>query len=171
MKESHVATNEPQKDTTEERLQSRLVLDPIKGCWLWTGTTISNGYGCMWYEGKPEYTHRVAAVIYLDFDLASGLHVLHQCDTPNCVNPSHLSTGTHRDNMLDAAAKGRLGKKKLDAGKVSRIRYELTTKHTPYRELALQYGVSTTAIGQIARGESWKDVEPAAPVAEEGGNR
>ena len=31
-------------------------------------------------------------------------------DTPLCVNPAHLTTGTHRENSLDKIAKGRAKK-------------------------------------------------------------
>lgn len=37
---------------------------------------------------------------------------LHSCDNPNCINPKHLWLGTNRSNILDAAAKGRLGMQK-----------------------------------------------------------
>lgn len=32
------------------------------------------------------------------------------CDTPACREPSHLVAMTHRENMADAARKGRLGR-------------------------------------------------------------
>ena len=39
--------------------------------------------------------------------ISKGLIVLHKCDTPKCVNPKHLLTGTHKDNSLDREKKGR----------------------------------------------------------------
>ena len=35
------------------------------------------------------------------------LWVLHSCDTPPCVNPSHLFLGNHQDNESDKDAKDR----------------------------------------------------------------
>jgi transcriptional regulator with XRE-family HTH domain len=64
--------------------------------------------------------------------------------------------------MRDASAKGRLGGKKLTATKVGDIKYRLGLGDT-HRSLALQYGVSTSAVGQIARGETWPTVEALRP--------
>jgi hypothetical protein len=145
-------------ERVEQRLLSRREVDS-NGCWRYTGASTGNGYGWMRYQGRTEYAHRVAAIIFLDYDPDSGLWVCHSCDTPICFNPAHLFVGTPHDNMCDAAAKGRMVGKKLNSKQVARIKYLLSTGETQ-RSLAVEYGVSTTAIGQIARGQTWRDVEP-----------
>src|SRR5690348_4092351 len=76
-------------------------------CWPWTGSVDTGGYGHIRNEsGKMASAHRLA------FEIAFGywpgeMHVLHRCDNPRCVNPSHLFLGTHEQNMLDMASKGR----------------------------------------------------------------
>lgn len=74
-----------------------------KDCWLYTGPTRGQRqYGAL---GK-EYAHRFVWRL-THGDIPDGLFVLHRCDVPNCVNPSHLFLGTHLDNMRDMREKGR----------------------------------------------------------------
>lgn len=78
-----------------------------KGCWLWRGSIKPrNGYGHMHAHGKDYNAHRLAYELAKG-PIPSGMEVMHSCDVPHCVNPAHLSIGTHLDNMRDAAAKGR----------------------------------------------------------------
>lgn len=82
-----------------------------EGCWEWTGTK-NKGYGTFHavIEGKRRSikAHRVSLAIHKRVEIPLGLFVMHSCDNPGCVNPEHLSIGTRKDNMMDAAAKGRI---------------------------------------------------------------
>lgn len=81
--------------------------DSSTGCWNWTGGKTASGYGRMTYNGKTEYTHRIAMHVWRKFDLASKENVLYKCDKPACFNPNHLFIGTQLDNMRDHRQKGR----------------------------------------------------------------
>ena len=77
------------------------------GCWEWQGFCLANGYGRFGLRaGKIVLAHRFA------YEMANGVipdgkMILHSCDNPPCVNPAHLSVGTHADNMHDMENRGR----------------------------------------------------------------
>ena len=91
------------RKTFEERVE-RI---PEVGCWLWTGGMQNMGYGVITNgRGSKKLAHRFSWELH-NGPIPEGLHVLHRCDTPLCVNPHHLFTGTAKDNIDDAVAKGR----------------------------------------------------------------
>ena len=80
-------------------------------CWLWTGAKRWDGYGR--FNLLQNGTRRQMTAHRLSWEWAHGdipkdLHVLHHCDTPACVNPTHLYLGDHLANMRDCARKGRI---------------------------------------------------------------
>ena len=82
-------------------------------CWNSTLFIEIGGYTRIRVNGKLHYTHRVAAMIWLDFDLDSELKVLHKCDNRKCFNPEHLWIGTQYENIEDMYTKGRRKRKVL----------------------------------------------------------
>lgn len=87
-------------------IQSRVMIDPNSGCWLWTGATSGGGYGFVSRNGRRIAAHRLSYQI-VNGPIADGLFICHKCDTPPCVRPDHLFAGTHTENMLDSSAKRR----------------------------------------------------------------
>ena len=89
---------------TRQRFLAKI--DGNTNCWKWIGGKDRHGYGLVKIAGSMKLTHRVAYANFVG-PIPAGMHVLHTCDNPGCVNPTHLWLGTHQDNMDDMARKGR----------------------------------------------------------------
>ena len=135
--------------TPEERFMNAISMEPMTGCWLWTGST-ANGYGKLKINGKNRETHRWVWEFYVG-PIPNDLYVLHKCDTPLCANPYHLFLGTQEDNIRDAVKKRRMarglksGRAKFSQEKILEIRNDIR----PVRVISEQYGVSITHISNI----------------------
>ncbi len=79
------------------------------GCIEWKGHKDPKGYGRFSSHGGEVLTHRIAYLMHYG-EIPDAMHVLHRCDNPSCVNPSHLFLGTNQDNMDDMVRKGRSSK-------------------------------------------------------------
>lgn len=85
-----------------------------EGCWTWTGARTRSRveassvlpYGQFWCEGKTQSAHRISYKMFRG-KIPPGMHVMHGCDNPLCVNPDHLELGYPDENMADKIAKGR----------------------------------------------------------------
>lgn len=90
----------------EFKYEFELRIDKTGPCWLWIGGRFDSGYGKVLRGAKKLRAHRVSYELYVA-PIPEGMHVLHKCDNPPCVNPNHLFLGTHIDNMRDMERKGR----------------------------------------------------------------
>ena len=81
-------------------------------CWPWVGVCDGHGYGRVIFMTSVYKAHRVSYEMR-NGPIPTGLVVRHICDNPNCVNPDHLLAGTQKENMQDAARRGRLNPKSL----------------------------------------------------------
>jgi hypothetical protein len=93
-------------------------------------------------------------------EIPDGVHVLHRCDNPSCVNPKHLFLGTHQDNMRDMSEKGRAsrGEKNANAKLSQEQVLEIKASAVSSRKLAPLYAVSDRQIRSIRSGQWWKHV-------------
>lgn len=147
-------------------------------CWIWKKCKSKDGYGQIGYtrnnERKTLKTHRVAYELAYG-KIPEGLEVMHICDNPPCCNPSHLSLGTHAENIKDmylknrgADTKGTLnGRSILSEKEVLEIRELYKSKNTTYKKLANNFNVSPGCIKSIILGLNWKEIGGKMDVYED----
>ncbi len=146
-----------------ERFNEKWMPEPFSGCWLWTASWDTLGYGSI-VESVTNHiqrAHRVSWELHRG-PIPTGLCVLHKCDTPACVNPDHLFLGTHQENMTDRNKKGRArGPRGEDHG-MSKLTTDIVIEiiHSTERgeDLARRLGLGKTTVNRIRRGGSWKHV-------------
>ena len=85
--------------------------------------------------------------------LTTTEQVLHRCDTPPCIEITHLFIGTHGDNMDDKTRKGR-ALQKLTRAAVKRI-HELRSQGRSQESIGKIIGVNQARISQILRTNWW----------------
>ena len=72
--------------------------EPNSGCWLWTGSVLSSGYGRIGIGGKEYLAHRIVYEMLIG-PIPDGLELDHKCRVRPCVNPDHLEPVTHIENV------------------------------------------------------------------------
>ncbi len=140
------------------------------GCWTWHGSKTAAGYGTLGSRETHVYAHRYSYAL-VHGPIPSGLHILHHCDNPPCVNPAHLFLGTHQDNMRDMRDKGRNyaaageahPRAKITENDVIDMR-SLWALGALMRDLAAEYGLDDSTVFDIVRGNSWKRVPGSCPL-------
>lgn len=137
-----------------ESLFERCHTVPESGCWLWEGVWSPNGYGRMTalLDDKKVFIQPTRAMyVAVNGPIPKGHHICHKCDTPPCINPSHLFAGTARENTADRIRKGRQAGRKLTKSQA------LAIFHDPRSPIvvAIEYGVQTGTVISIRNGRTW----------------
>lgn len=133
-------------------------------CWLWIGNKPDGRYGHFSVSGKIYKAHRWLYALVCG-EIPEGMVIRHKCDNPSCVNPAHLTIGTHADNVADKYERGRApnrqGEKhplaRLTEDKVKEIR-RMSELGWPNSRIAAEFGVSTQHVGKVVRRENWRHV-------------
>lgn len=154
----------PKNGTTFWDRVNQHVVYAENGCHLFKGHIDDCGYGRISKDGKLVRIHREVWKLHNPNQDITGV-IMHSCDTPNCINPEHLSHGTQADNIADMVAKGRRVTVKGSAQKDAKlteadipvIREMLNSGKSGY-SISKKYGVSEQTIRFIKQGKTWKHV-------------
>ena len=85
------------------RLIKRRDINPESGCWIWTGSRTSNGYGQIYKNGRNIVVHRAAFEYWVGPVGEDTVH--HKCAERLCFNPEHLQLATLRENIGEMHAR------------------------------------------------------------------
>lgn len=139
----------PIKERIKEQIQH------VEDCWIWQGCKGRDGYGVLTVGRKQLRAHRASYAAFVG-EIPDGKFVCHHCDTPLCVNPSHLFCGSPRANTQDMIRKQRKGIVCDDAHPATKVRHaqrlEILQKRetgSTLNELAKEYGVAFQTISDI----------------------
>lgn len=155
---------------TLDRLLARVKKSP-SGCWLYLGCIKARGYGSIGINGNTMHASRAMLIETTGIN-PPDKQACHTCDTPACINPTHLWWGTHAENMADMAKKGRakgsfghsplFGESnhaaKLTVDDVAMIRAKYSSGKYTQKQLAEMFGVRHGTISKIIHRQRWAHV-------------
>jgi hypothetical protein len=145
----------------ESRFWSKVDRGRAEDCWLWRGA--GGKYGFIWVDGETKYrgAHRVSYQI-AHGAIPDGMLICHSCDTPMCVNPSHLFAGTPMDNNRDMIQKGRNKPTRGERNGMAKLTWaavaEIRASGDKSSALALRYGVSQRTVRDVRNNAKWRSL-------------
>jgi HNH endonuclease len=139
-------------------------------CWTWTAGVDKNGYGKFQItckkNGRTWQKHVRAHVLSWELNngiVGRGRVVMHSCDNPSCVRPSHLSSGTNAENRRDSLVKGRVPRG--EASGASRISQQTAIDIIRLHRVGMRFcdiskklGVSKSIARRVSLGFCWKHI-------------
>ena len=131
-------------------------IDAETDCWRWKWAKDQRGYGRV---QRRDIRAGGVAVTRLVMDVPNGAHVLHSkgCYT-DCVNPAHLTIGTHKDNMRDCYSDGLNPRLRVTEEQIAQMR-ERYIAGASQSAIARELGVSQTTVWRyvIGTGGQWRE--------------
>lgn len=154
-------------ESTIERFWQNV--DRSGDCWIWTGTKGSctkqsplqyGGFGITDYGKSVSYRAHRFAWLLVNGPIPEGKILMHTCDVPLCVNPSHLRIAEPRHNSRDMVRKGRskTGSRHWNSKLTEDDVVYIRTSGKTVTELSREFDIHTAGVSRIMRGETWTHV-------------
>jgi hypothetical protein len=147
-----------------ERFISLTLNNPNNNCIEWIGAKQLKGYGRFNPNGKAMGAHRFSYEHYIG-SIPFGMHILHRCDNPSCVNHEHLFLGTNLENVRDMMSKKRNRHKKGEDCTHSKLKNiqvieikNLLSKGFGANEISKNLNIKRHYIESIKHNRAWNHI-------------
>ena len=132
-------------------------------CIVWPYAINRRGYGNLSVDGQSMHAHRWVC-IQAHGQPIKGQEARHSCHVPGCVNPAHLSWGTHTENMHDSIRAGRnaVGERHTKSRLTDVVVTEIRQSKIPDMVWSRRLGISDETIRLARAGKTWRHV-PTPP--------
>lgn len=132
------------------------------GCLIWDGYVNRDGYGKGTLMGTGYLAHRLMYEAYYGKKIEPAQVIMHTCDKPLCIEPTHLNAVSQAENVRDASAKKRIahgethGGSRLTNAQVLDIIQNYNGKASV--EVGPVFGVKPSVIDSVRNGSAWSNI-------------
>lgn len=152
----------PKKVPISDRLRAGAVRTSC-GCLEWIKSRDKDGYGKLSVNRVDCRTHRLSWE-QINGPIPTGRMILHTCDNPPCIDPSHLVLGDARGNASDRVdrsrfnySSGRYNRVKLTPAMAREVRV-MSRRGDSRRSISEKFGVGVYQISRIVNNINWKEL-------------
>jgi len=124
-------------------------------CKEWVGSINTSKYGIIHFLNCEILVHVAVIAVENRQWPDEKLLVRHSCNNKICYELSHLSTGTHHDNMVDFMLTNTHHYAKIDIGLANEIVHAGHALGTPVEVLTAKYKIKKTQVVRILHGKHW----------------
>lgn len=129
------------------------------GCLNWPFATTDKGYGQVVIDGKKIGAHRYMCILKYGPPPFDGAEAAHSCGKGHegCFHPLHVRWADHSTNIMDRVAHGTHNRGEVHPNvKLTRAQARMIAfDGRSWAELAVECGVSESAIQKVKEGTSW----------------